>query len=196
MNAYVHYNVIDDVLAETEIEQEAAEVHGLLTGYLCAGVSINRDNWLTNLLGLAAQDSRTEVLTVEQYILLKDLFDKTVASLNDVEMGLLVLLPDDEESLSVRLQALAAWCQGFVFGLNSLGKQLDTRLTPDSREALQDINDMMYLDKDALTPVTNEDESDYMQIVEYLRVVVVLLFCELANTTPASLPYVSSKQLH
>ena len=43
---------------------------------------------------------------------------------SDVEFEL--MLPDDDESLEARVEALGTWCQGFVYGLAAGGVKQDT----------------------------------------------------------------------
>ena len=96
-------------------------------------------------------------------------------------------LPDDEEQLAVRVAALAAWSRGFQYGLlqSAAGLQLD-RLSPESREALEDISEYCHLD-DAGDHADDPIEEDaYLQLVEYLRVAVALIHADLTAPPPAT----------
>ena len=49
------------------------------------------------------------------------------------------MLPDDDEPLESRVEALGTWCQGFVYGLSLGGMKEDTGLPDDSKELIKDI---------------------------------------------------------
>lgn len=151
---------------------ELAECHGLLCGLLCLSRSENAGDYLEQLQGMQ--------LLVEPGPALSDAMVEawggTAQQLADEEMGFELWLPDDEESLEVRTIALAQWCSGFLAGLGS-GGQLDA-LSDDAREA---IDDLQQIARAELSPPVNgepeseEDESAYTEIVEYVRIVALTM---------------------
>jgi len=99
-----------------------------------------------------------------------------VAQFDDEEMGFALWLPDDDEPLEERTAALARWCSGFLAGLGSAG-QLDA-LSSEAREAIGDLQEIARAElatPDEEGPANNEDESAYAEIVEYVRVVALVL---------------------
>ena len=107
---------------------DAAEFHGSLSGALCVLPPDQID--LLRLLdaGVPAGARAPD--------LLKQLRDRTQAALQDEEMGFTPLLPSDELPLSARVEALAAWGAGFLFGLSTkAGFQLD-QLSADAQEVI------------------------------------------------------------
>ena len=84
-------------------------------------------------------------------------------------------LPDDDESLEDRTIALAQWCSGFLAGLASAGS-LDT-LSSEATEAIGDLQEIAraaVTSLDAQAEAAEEDEMAYAEIVEYVRVVVLM----------------------
>jgi hypothetical protein len=94
-----------------------------------------------------------------------------------------LLLPDDEDSPSVRTEVMAQWCEGFLHGLvaEKHSEELKKRL---AEEPLADIiKDMLEITR-ATVGNDAEDENidnDIAELVEYLRVAVQLTYEELAE---------------
>jgi uncharacterized protein YgfB (UPF0149 family) len=98
---------------------------------------------------------------------------------------IVLLLPGDETALAERAVALGQWCQGFLagFGQNAGGLELSV----EAKEVLQDLVAISQV-QDALEE-SEDGESDYMEVMEYLRVAPLLLFTELAKPAePAAKP--------
>ena len=87
------------------------------------------------------------------------------------------LLPDDNAGLGVRSEALADWCSGFLYGIGSAENDVEARLSKDALEVLSDFSEVTRLISDAKE--TEAAEADYSEIVEYMRVGVMLIFEEL-----------------
>ena len=93
-------------------------------------------------------------------------------------------LPDEETELATRVAALTAWSRGFQLGLLQSGKGLDLKkLSPESREALEDISHYCHLDEAGEHSEDPVEEDAYLQLVEYLRVAVALIHADLTAPT-------------
>jgi len=102
------------------------------------------------------------------------------------DMTVVLLLPSDDAPLAERAAALGQWCQGFLagFGLNSRDS---SALSVEATEVLQDLAAIAQV-QDALEE-SDDGESDYMEVMEYLRVAPLLLFTETNKTVaPAAKP--------
>ncbi len=107
---------------------------------------------------------------------LTEAWQSTVAQFDDEEFGFTLWLPDDDEPLEERTVALARWCSGFLAGLGS-GGQLDA-LSEEAREAIGDLQDIARAELSAPPgdgPESEEDETAFAEIVEYVRVVALVL---------------------
>ncbi len=84
--------------------------------------------------------------------------------------------------MSERAVALGQWCQGFLagFGLTAGDRALST----ESVEVLQDLSAIAQI-QDSLEE-SEDGETDYMEVMEYLRVAPLLLFTECAKPVPAA----------
>ena len=98
------------------------------------------------------------------------------------------LLPDDNDAVDVRTEALAHWCEGYLHGLVS-GEHdagLKQRL---AAEPLADIiKDMLQITRATVDDLEDDGDDDaYVEVVEYLRVAAQLFYEELAELRPGQL---------
>ncbi len=96
----------------------------------------------------------------------------------------LVMLPEDATPLSVRTGALSEWCGGFLYGLALGGIREDLARSDTVEEVMKDFYDISHAGFVTQAP-NEEDETAYVEIVEYLRMSVLLLYQEL-QAVPAS----------
>ena len=155
----------------------APELHGVIAGLLAGGARLNR-SMLQKVLEAHAEASST--LDGELMAGLWQLQLKTLEDLGDSELVFMPLLPDDDEDLASRVNALSEWCQGFLVGFGTAVRPEDHRLQDESiRETLQDIVHVSQVDGGA----QDNDESDenaYAELYEFVRMAVIHLFEELA----------------
>ena len=157
-----------------------AELHGLLLGRSCAGAGFDADAWLldaADLLGGEPQDNVRQALIGLQEMVKGELCSEDVT--------VVLLLPDDETPLAQRAFALGQWCQGFLGGFGLTAR--DGALSAEAMEVLQDLSAIAQV-QSALEE-SEDGESDYMEVMEYLRVAPLLLFTECAKpAAPAAKP--------
>ena len=167
------YSLCSRALARARADLGAAECHGLLCGLLCSVDDQAPQRWLEEVLGpeVRVQNVREECRSE----LLRMLTD-TVRTLCSGQCDFVPLLPDDDTRLGARSEALAEWCSGFLYGIGS-ADDIRTRLSKDALEVLSDFSEVTRLTGDA--EESESSEADYSEIVEYMRVGVMLIFEEL-----------------
>ena len=148
----------------------ASDLHGSLTGYLCAGGSAGVEEWPEAL----ALDSDSGVPLRNDA--LRQLYRDCRAQLDDPDLGFEHLLPAFEAPVERRAEALVEWCRGFLGGIGLSGAA-SAGLSPDANEVLADIGRIAqsrfaYDDE-------NEDENALSEVLEFVRVGVLLLHTEL-----------------
>jgi yecA family protein len=184
MDAYMQ---LERLLRQDGAVIGAAEAHGMLCGLLCGVGTPNIEVWIRQLLG---DDQAAADLSQRSVGLLKALAEDCQRMLESGQMDFVLLLPGDEEPLADRVEALADWCQGFLFGLGS-SRPRDSLavLTADEREVLEDLSQISKVDVDE--EVEEVQESAYMELTEYVRVAVQTLYDEFAaqrqDDSPGSL---------
>jgi len=160
-------------LGSTELDAAGlAESHGLLCGLVCRESCGNAGDYLGQLAAMRLVVDPDDAL----HAALTEAWRSTIAQFDDDEFAFSLWLPDDEEPLEKRAVALARWCSGFLAGIGS-GGQLDAP-SQEAREAIGDLQEIARAELSA--PVgdekeNEEDEAAYTEIVEYVRVVALVL---------------------
>jgi yecA family protein len=166
------YPAIQNAVKELRLPVSAAELHGALSGCLCAGAELTPGNWLAYALTDAEQENR--VVSGSD---LARFYFATVAQLAgdvmDFEFDL--FLPEDETPVSERGPAMVEWCRGFLGGFGVVPAPSGA-LSEEAEEALQDLakiaaSDLNYEETEA-------DEEALIEVCEYIRVAAVLLYNE------------------
>ncbi len=153
----------------------AAELQGALCGLLCLDPEANRANWHKKIFVDydPAEDDLMD-LTI--------LFDDTIQSLNSLDFDLQLDLADDNAPLPSRLISMTNWCQGLIFGLGTSGLTDETELSAESTEYIADVVNISQIRETDLDE-SEEDESNFEELVEYLRMGLFLLHGELQPVT-------------
>jgi uncharacterized protein YgfB (UPF0149 family) len=167
---------IERLLGDLSCETSISEFHGLMTGYLCAKTNSTTGERLELYREwLDAEVGKKEVEAMDE------LYQQTEESLGEFsDFEFRILLPDDETSVTRRSKALSEWCTGFLSGFGSAGRFSQADLTTDVTEAFTDFSKISSLGKevDAEMPDSEENEVDLMEICEYVRISVLLIFTE------------------
>ncbi|HLJ38508.1 MAG TPA: UPF0149 family protein [Steroidobacteraceae bacterium] len=174
------YAQIEQLLKEQRSLTEAAEAHGTLTGCLCAVSDYAFQDWLREIL----PEGRAEPQAADT---LYGLFTGTVAALEQIDMEFEPLLPSDAQPLEARTEALAQWCQGFLYGLGSGAIPDAAGLPGDVGEVVRDLSEITRAGVDA-DQDEESNEGAYAELVEFVRVGVQLLFEELSPARHQQLP--------
>ena len=171
------YHAFATLLGSSGHPVSPAELHGLLLGRSCAGAGFDPQAWLIDaveLLGSEPQDNVRQALIGLQ--------EMVKGELTSDDMTVVLLLPSDDAPLAERAQALGQWCQGFLAGFGLTAR--DSALSTEAMEVLQDLAAIAQI-QDALEE-SEDGESDYMEVMEYLRVAPLLLYTESAKKSEAA----------
>ncbi|HEX5122406.1 MAG TPA: UPF0149 family protein [Rhodanobacteraceae bacterium] len=148
----------------------ASDLHGSLTGYLCAGGRAGAEEWPH---ALAIEPEAPASLNDAS---LRRLYADCQTQLEDPDLGFEPLLPGSDEPVEQRAEALVEWCRGFLGGVGLSGAP-PRGLSVDATEVLSDIGRIAasrfdYDDAD-------EDETALSEVLEFVRVGVLLLHAEM-----------------
>lgn len=148
-----------------------AELHGLLCGVLAA----LPDQPEALLLQQLAQHADEEQLPAAIQDDWQQLRREVLSAYREDEAGLMFLLPDD--GLAARVEALAAWCEGFLAGF---GESSAKQKLPDAvNEALEDLVAISQME----TPERDgEEEQGFLwEIEEHCRLLAISIFTDMAG---------------
>ena len=163
------FNDITTTLMSTELKLHASQVHGLISGVLCG--NFNQDTaWEATVMG--------EELLSETREVMHALYEGSAAQLADFLFEFQLLLPDDDDALPERAEALGVWCQGFLTGLQAGGVPVIDREPSELTEAIDDLIEIAKMNYDEVT-ASEEDEAAYTELVEYVRVAVIFIYQDL-----------------
>jgi len=149
---------------------ELAECHGVACGLLCRDEQATMDAFIASLDMLELVKAPGSGFRMS----LEELLNSTRTQLAAEDMSLSLWLPNDDETLEDRTTALAQWCSGFLAGLGSGGEKPLKALSDDANEAMSDLQKIAAADVTD-TSESEEDENAFTEIVEYIRVVVLMI---------------------
>jgi len=170
----ISHQELEQLLHAADAEGGASEAQGLLAGIICAGGKSEPALWLAHMLGentlSAAANEVSEQLT--------SLHTDILRQFNDDAFGFHLLLPDDDAPLSLRTEALSQWCGGYLYGLALGGIREDAEMPENVSEVMKDFYEISRA-RFAYETTDDADEAAYIEIVEYVRMSVLLLHEEL-----------------
>ncbi len=172
MMSEIRFTDFEDVLAAAGSMADAAEAHGSLCGALCCMAPYKMQDWLNEILPDGAS------LSDESAAMLERVFSVTATSFGEQGMEFEPLLPDDEEPLNGRANALALWCTGFLYGLGT-GQISDLEgLNGEVGEIVRDFTEISRATGDD-ADADESNEQAYAELVEFIRVAAQVVFEEL-----------------
>ncbi|MBJ8445073.1 UPF0149 family protein [Acinetobacter bereziniae] len=142
-----------------------SELHGLLTGIVCVTEVPTRDEWLQILSTLDVPK-----LDDEAFAVLSDETEDVSHALAEDDLDYLPMLPDDEHTLSERVQALADWCAGVVLGFGLASGHIRS----DEQELIESLQDVASVEFDE-SDDDEEGEASYEELYEFVRLIPVSL---------------------
>lgn len=163
--------MLDEILRRAGAECDAAECHGALAGLACSEPAAGPEPWLQQVMAELDPDS---LYVTECRAALLRVYQACLADLDSDQMVFAPMLPDDDDTLSVRAAALGRWCQAFLFGLSLGGLPELSQLPPQVAEIIADLSELTRAGVDERDD-EEESESAYAELVEFIRVSVQLV---------------------
>ena len=173
-NETITFSELQLALHRGDAEYDASESQAIACGMLVVNMSADKLVWVKLLVGDIDAENKAQH---EAIAMLGKLFEQTKYQLQDSGLDFNVLLPDDDVSLSERVNAIQEWCHGFLLGISLAGVKDHSSLPEDSRDLLVDIasigssGDFDFDEEDG--------EEALIEIVEYLRMGALLINEEL-----------------
>lgn len=164
------FNQLTESLDDAQLTMNPAEIHGLLCGFIAATGQVENTIWEKCIAGAKAH-------TVCRELLLQ-LYETSYELMSEFSFDFTLLLPDDEVDLNTRAESLALWCQGFLTALKQAKIPLTNRPASEATETLNDFMEIAQVTYGDLT-ADEEDEAAYFELVEYVRLGVLLIFQDL-----------------
>ena len=173
MSLYIDiYQDLETALRRLGSDTDPSELHGTLSGLLCAVEEVDLQTWLKSLF---PERDQGDLLVQDIKDYLAELYQHTQTQLNDPECGFELLLPGDDSGLEQQVSALGEWCQGFAIGLSLGGIEDFHNLPGDAGEAVQDILEIARAGTSYDLTGDDEDDLAITELVEYVRIAVLLI---------------------
>ena len=164
------YNELYAALESIDFGPRVSELHGFLCGAIAVDISYPLDTSITTL----APDLKEVSINQDLQACLNSTFDQVRSQMTDPVLQLELILPEgDDIDLSTKVSALAAWCDGYLFGLANAGLQDTSSLPEDTAEILQDLTRIAQLH--GADTGDEEDEVSYNELFEYVRMSALLV---------------------
>lgn len=168
------FDLIADVFVTESISASPAELHGQLCGYLASGVSLPLEDWLTMVAEFCDIEGWKEEASREAIV---ELYQSTQALFKNGEYALVPCISDDESPISERGTTLSQWAHGFLAGYGLSGRK--EKLSDDTKQVLQDFANISAMQGDmADLEENNDNETDLMELIEYVRLSAMMLYSE------------------
>ncbi|NRB37750.1 MAG: UPF0149 family protein [Pseudomonadales bacterium] len=158
-----------------------SEVHGLLAGQLAAGKRMDKSSWFAEAKTLLDIETNFSPDQQEQLLFI---YMATFTQIGDAELGFYPLIPDDDLEFNLRLQCLGLWCSGFLAGFALIEKKNAT-LPELVNDALNDLAAISQVGANEDEELDESAESDFFQIIEYIRLAAMNIFIEYAAEADA-----------
>lgn len=176
------YAPLAEFLFDAGAYLDACELHGMLCGFICGGLTAPNVGWMGLLLAGAEEDRR-----IELEVCVKTLFKLSLDQLNSFGFDFEVLLPIAEPGQDLLLiSSLSKWCEHFLLALGIVqeGKKMNTKTTQKSeklkelKEAKSDIHSISRIYNQVLQSKEDFDEESFSSLLEHVRVAVMLIFTD------------------
>jgi yecA family protein len=170
------YERLEKLLGVMSSDIGASELHGVISALICAGSEQVSADWITAFFE-AWHDA--DLLAQEAREMVGQLYYATRHLISQNEFSFMPFLPEDNQPIGARAKALSEWCEGYLYGLGLSGVT-ENKLTGDAKEAIQDLGHFTRLDYDELES-GEATEMAYVELQEFLKVVTLLMWEELAD---------------
>jgi len=164
---------VQAIITAENVEAHASEIHGVLTGLICAGYAFEGTDYIGMVNDML---NNGEGLPKKVKMVTSAIFEQLWQDILDDSYSFQLMLPDDDDSIIERGNALGIWVQGFNLGFG-LQKNKTTTLSEDVTEVLNDFVEIANLSDEM--EEDEDTEQAFFEISEYVRISALLCFSEL-----------------
>jgi len=176
----VDFSSAQAILTSENVQTHASEIHGVLTGLVCAGFAFEDQSYLVMLNDLF---NHNEAFPNPVKDCFKQIFNELLSDLIDDTYSFQPILPDDDDTLVERGHALGIWVQGFNLGFGLQQKDSPV-ISSEVKEVLTDFAEIANLSE--AIEEDEDTEQAYFEISEYVRMSALLCFTELGASPKTS----------
>lgn len=187
----LNYDHWTSQLDQHSVMASAAELHGLIAGMLSVGIPADSP---TILPVLADFLNDGQGLNAHLKTMTEQLIAETARQLADPDYGLTLLLPDDDDALPERLEALVEWAQAFLVGF-AIQQQDLSLVSADVKDAIEQLSEVTRIDIYTEDDTSDaENEESYYLVLEHVRLMTLTCFNEVGQKF--TITEVADKTIH
>ncbi|MGF1547269.1 MAG: UPF0149 family protein [Thiotrichales bacterium] len=164
------FRALEDALNATDAVLSPAEVHGMLIGNLIRFNHVDVAEFAQTIVGQTDPGNRAQA---EALTVLDRVYRISHAQLGGGDLELRLLLPDDDQTLELRVAAACDWARGLLYGMAEQGTATRKLMDRESREFLADCRNIS--NTEFATEETEADEQVYFELIEFLRLGAMML---------------------
>ncbi len=169
----IPYRAFAKHLMENNVIATPSELHGHASGMIAVNNDIGVKEWTVLILEDYCFEGSDSIKLAPVF---KALFDYAKDKLAVDNYTFNPLLPDDDDPLSDRLEALSSWCSSFLTGLAFAGLEADVNMHEDVHEFIVDLEKISKVD--TFAEDSQGEEADYIELVEYVKAGAILVYQE------------------
>ncbi|KEI36037.1 putative conserved exported protein precursor [Francisella sp. W12-1067] len=174
-NKKPNFEDINEALKVMQALPTASEAHGLLCALFSFGAEVKFTAWSDSLMTKSLEEG--DIIAASALQTMKELYDFTKNQFDEKGLSFDLFIPGDEESLSYRAEGLSHWIKGFLSGVGLFGLDYENAESKEVKEAIHDLMQISYMDYSSLED-NDTSESDFLELLEYTRVAVLLIDSE------------------
>lgn len=164
------YSAVTSALKQTPGKFNASQVHGLFCALLCTNSSKDNSQWQKIVMCDEKNQKSQDIL--------QELYENSYHQMSEFSFEFALLLPNDTKDINTRTEALGLWCQGFLAGLKQSHIRITHREPGEVTDALNDLTEIAQVTYGDI-PASEEEETAYFELVEYVRLAILMIFHEL-----------------
>jgi len=176
MTKMIPYQPFAEHLKSIGVLATPSELHAQAAAVLCVNKHAPFDQWLKTI---------SEDYCIEQADdanlrhVMSAVYDYAKEQLAKDDYSFQLLLPEEEFTLSERIEVLSDWVSTFLSGLGTAGF-VSEALSADCKEFIQDMDKIARIDH--TIEGLEAEELDFIEITEYIRSGIMILYVELNQT--------------
>jgi len=169
----IPYKPFADHLKSIGVLASPSELHAQASAVLCVNQATSFEFWLQQMINEYCvenpQDDNFKMV-------MSAVFEYAKEKLGKDDYSYELLLPQDNSSLADRVAVLSEWVATFLSALGTAG-MVETNLSKEGAEFMRDMEQIARIEND--TEEVTGEELDFVEITEYVRTGVMMLFIEL-----------------
>lgn len=173
----IPYQPFADHLKTIGVLATPSELHAQATAALCVDEQTSFERWLRTISEDYCIENSDDANLRH---VMSAVFDYAGEQLKKDDYSYQLLLPQEEHTLNERIEVLADWVATFLSALGTAGFKANG-LSADAQEFVNDLDKIARIDNDI--EGLEGEELDFIEITEYIRSGVMMLYIELNQRT-------------